>query len=219
MKHVVGAVFASWAVAIFTLAPGLASDLPVRRDAPPPIVLPATAPGVLPFNWGGLHIGLNVGGGFGDVSGIVAGGQIGYNWQVGRIVFGVETDLQWSDQDDNAIIAGVAASQELTWFGTLRGRVGYTVFERWLPYVTGGLAYGGREVSGGPFRAEETAIGWAFGVGLDYAINNMWSARLEYLHISLDSFSPTFAGVTINVGRLDNDIIRGALNYKLMPAW
>ena len=182
-------------------------------------MLPAKAPGVLPFNWGGLYGGLNIGGGFGDVSGIIVGGQVGYNWQMGRIVFGVETDLQWSGQDDNAIIAGVAASQELTWFGTLRGRVGYTVFDRWLPYVTGGLAYGGREVRAGPFSASETSVGWTIGIGVDYAINQLWSARLEYLHMSLDSFSPTVAGVRVNVGKLDNDIIRGALNYKIMPAW
>ena len=53
--------------------------------------------------------------------------------------------------------------------------VGYTIFDRWLPYVTGGLAYGGREVTAGRFSADETSIGWTIGIGVDYAINQMWT--------------------------------------------
>jgi outer membrane immunogenic protein len=179
--------------------------------------MPVKAPGVLPFNWGGLYAGLNLGGGFSDVSGVVFGGQLGYNWQMGRLVFGVETDIQYSGQDDTTTILGTPVKQELDWFGTFRGRLGYTMWDRWLPYVTGGLAYGSRtvKVPAFGFSADDTSVGWAFGVGVDYAINQAWSARLEYLHISLDSFTPVFAGTAVSVGRLDNDIIRGAVNYKL----
>ena len=218
MKHFMRAALAAFAAAI-AAAPSLASDLP--RPAPAgPALLPAKAPGVLPFNWGGLYAGLNVGGGFGDVSGVIVGGQVGYNWQINRVVFGVETDIQWSGQDDNGAIAGRVAKQELNWFGTFRGRVGYTVWDRWLPYFTGGVAYGGREVTFAPFSSSDTSVGWAIGFGVDYAINPLLSARLEYLHISLDSFNATVpGGAVVNVGRLDNDIIRGAVNYKLLPSW
>ena len=218
MKQFVRAALSALGVAALAASSALASDLPRRAESP--AMLPAKAPGVLPFNWGGLYAGLNVGGGFGDVSGVLVGGQVGYNWQVGRIVFGAETDIQWSGQDKTGIVGGFAAKQELNWFGTLRGRVGYTVWDRWLPYFTGGLAYGGRNVTVGPFSASNTSIGWAAGVGVDYAINPLLSARLEYLHVSLDSFNATVPpGVIITAGRLDNDIIRGAVNYKLMPTW
>ena len=218
MKQFVRAAFAlsAFGLAAAGASPALASDLPRRAESP--ALLPAKAPGVLPFNWGGLYAGLNVGGGFGDVSGVLVGGQVGYNWQIGRVVFGAETDIQWSGQDKTSTIGALAAKQELNWFGTLRGRVGYTVWDRWLPYFTGGLAYGGRNVTVGPFSASDTTVGWALGFGVDYAINPLLSARLEYLHVSLDSFNATVPGI-VPAGRLDNDIIRGAINYKLLPSW
>lgn len=193
---------------------------------------PVKAPAYLPFNWGGWYAGLNLGGGFTDVSGVVFGGQIGYNWQFGQWVFGVETDIQWSGQDSDSVISGsgvsLADKHELEWFGTFRGRVGWAGWDRWLPYITGGLAYGNRHSSGaatgaltGVYSADETSVGWAFGVGIDYAITPAWTARLEYLHISLDDFTTTYAltggSATVAYGRLDNDIVRGALNYRFMP--
>ena len=75
--------------------PATAADIAPRRMAP------VSAPAYLPFNWGGWYAGLNLGGGVGgDVDGIIFGGQIGYNWQVNQIVFGIETDLHYSGQDD-----------------------------------------------------------------------------------------------------------------------
>lgn len=196
------------------VSPAMASDLPARA---PTQMLPVKAPGVLPFNWGGLYAGLNLGGGFSDVSGVVFGGQVGYNWQINQLVFGVETDIQFSSQDDSSTIAGFAATQDLNWFGTFRGRVGYAVWDRWLPYFTVGLAYGGRETTLRGVSNSNTSVGWAIGLGVDYAINQSWSARLEYLHVSLDGYTATYAGVPVAVGSLDNDIIRGAVNYKIMP--
>jgi outer membrane immunogenic protein len=194
--------------------PAAAADLGPRRMAP------VAAPAYLPFNWGGWYAGLNLGGGIGgDVTGIIFGGQIGYNWQVNQIVFGIETDLHYSGQDDTFTAAGgTIVSNELNWFGTFRGRIGIAVWDRWLPYFTGGLAYGGRTIKIGGNSADDTALGWAIGVGVDYAITNQWSARLEYLHISLEEISGTFPGVgLVNAGRLDNDIFRGAINYRFMP--
>jgi len=197
----------------------VASDLP----RPPEQMLPARAPGVvLPFNWGGLHAGLNLGGGFGDAEGFEIGGQVGYNWQINQIVFGAETDLQWASMSKTSTVTGanLPAKQELDWFGTFRGRIGYAFWDRVLPYATAGLAYGSRKVTGGfaGFSSSDTSIGWAAGVGLDYAFDPFWSARIEYLHISLDGFTPSAAvGGRVTVGRLDNDIIRGGFNYKLMP--
>src|SRR4029078_13040033 len=67
----------------------------------------APAPAYAAYSWMGPYIGANVGYQWGSVthsaadpSGGVAGGQIGYNWQNGQFVFGVETDLQWANADD-----------------------------------------------------------------------------------------------------------------------
>lgn len=225
MKRLLVAAVASLGLVTASL-PATAADLAPSR------MLPVKAPAYMPFNWGGWYAGLNLGGGFSDVSGVVFGGQIGYNWQFGQWVFGLETDIQFSGQDkDQTLVVGgttLVDKQELDWFGTFRGRIGYAMWDRWLPYFTGGLAYGGRKNSGaafgtrnGPYSADDTVVGWALGVGVDYAITPAWTARLEYLHISLDDFSPTYAlgggSLAVSYGRLDNDIVRGALNYRFMP--
>ncbi len=209
----------------------VAASLPAAAaDIAPSRMQPVKAPAYLPFNWGGWYAGLNLGGGFTDVSGVIFGGQIGYNWQFGNWVFGLETDLQFSGQDKDQTFTGFGTTfidkQELEWFGTFRGRVGWAM-DRWLPYFTGGLAYGGRKNSGaavgaisGAYSATDTAIGWTVGLGVDYAITPAWTARLEYLHVSLEGYTANYAltGGTaiVGYGRLDNDIVRGALNYRFM---
>ncbi len=95
-------------------------------------------------------------------SGFIGGGQIGYNWQTGQVVWGVEADFQGASingsgsQTVTAVPAGFpgstvtiagSASQKLNFLGTLRGRLGWTPSNPWLLYVTGGLAYGHVETS------------------------------------------------------------------------
>ncbi len=86
-------------------------------------------------NWSGLYFGANGGYGWADndssINGGFGGGQIGYNFQRGKIVFGAETDIR-------APVLRGAASATLDYFGTVRGRVGYA-FDRTLVYGTGGL--------------------------------------------------------------------------------
>ncbi len=88
---------------------------------------------------------------FGEEGGF-GGGQIGYNYQIDRILLGFEADLQGADiGGDKSVTAslsnghyeGIAdAKSTLDYFGTVRGRIGYT-FDRALIYATGGFAYGG----------------------------------------------------------------------------
>jgi outer membrane immunogenic protein len=205
-----------------------AADLPRRME-------PARAPVVLPFTWTGFYAGVNIGGVFasnnGNGSGVIGGGQIGYNWQTANLVFGIETDIQGSSQSGSStFVSGgttFADSQKLTWFGTTRGRVGVAM-DRWLPYVTAGVAYGTREFSGtatgtltGPYSASYTAVGYALGAGVDYSFNQSWSGRLEYLFTSLEGPTNTYAltggTATVAYGRLDNHVIRGAVNYRFAP--
>lgn len=91
-------------------------------------------------------------------SGFIGGGQIGYNYQMGWFVWGVEADFSGADisgsasktvtatgLDLPAVIVNTAtgtANQKLDWLGTLRGRVGFVPFTPLLVYATGGLAYG-----------------------------------------------------------------------------
>jgi outer membrane immunogenic protein len=102
-----------------------------------------------------------------NITGGVAGGQVGYNWQASNFVLGLEADLQWSGERGNSLFScaatpliggvcvpgatflppgaagtGVAIDQRLDWFGTVRGRGGLLVTPSVLAYVTGGLAYG-----------------------------------------------------------------------------
>jgi outer membrane immunogenic protein len=91
-------------------------------------------------------------------SGFIGGGQIGYNWQFGAWVAGVETDIQGSTIKGSAagassipvpgfagdaIQTSITTSDKLDYLGTVRGRLGYTVTPAVLVYATGGLAYGG----------------------------------------------------------------------------
>ncbi len=124
--------------------------------------VPAEAPAYVPyapvpyFNWSGLYFGLNGGGGWGrsshtdanfgnatgefGVSGGLIGGTLGFNYQVGSWVWGLEGDLDWAKIHGNSgPIGGVQYDSYLQWLGTVRGRVGFA-FDRFLPYVTGGLA-------------------------------------------------------------------------------
>jgi len=102
-------------------------------------------------------------------SGVIGGGQIGYNWQVAPIwVVGLEADIQGSGLRGSATTTPPAGSpfagnltsnQRLDWFGTLRARAGVLASDRLLLYVTGGLAYGRTEAN----SALATAIGGAVG--------------------------------------------------------
>jgi outer membrane immunogenic protein len=183
-------------------------------------------------------------------SGVLGGAQAGYNWQYGQTVFGFETDFQGSGISGSSSVAGpfgfagggapalpagtFTASESLDWFGTVRGRVGYLVMDRALLYATGGLAYGqvtaatdftapnvGASYIG---RRSSTEIGWTIGGGVEYALTQNISAKLEGLYYNLGKetvvgaetpliFAPN--GYQHNKAfDTDGGLIRVGLNYK-----
>ena len=198
-----------------------------------------------PQSWDGFYTGANVGGGWAwarsnydvteallldpstsdsqGVSGVVGGFQLGYNWQTGNWVWGLEADFDFSSLRSNTVVSvpfgfigvgaagattGAAAalnvtdrhSIDLPWFGTVLGRVGFTPASNWLLYATGGLAYGAineTDTLTGPFfligSHSLLQAGWAAGAGVEWALSTNWSARLEYLYMDLGSFSDTAA--------------------------
>ena len=141
-----------------------------------------------------------------SVRGFTGGGTLGYNWQADDFVLGVETDLSGASAkggtSSNASYgcggSGPICRTQLDWYGTVRGRLGYAGWDdhlpsivgsrNWLPYVTGGLAYGRIYASvGAPIQTSNNDIrfGWTFGGGIEYAPVKSWSVRLEYLYTAL----------------------------------
>ena len=171
-------------------------------------------------NWSGLYVGVN--GGYGanaasvlpgglDPAGGFGGGQIGYNVQRGNIVFGLEADIEGADISDTA----GRVTSKMDWFGTVRGRAGYTVGQA-LVYGTGGFAYGNVKYSTVNGSNEETQTGWVAGGGVEYKINPSWSAKAEYQYLDLDASSatgPGSLGNNPNVDRTQVNTVRVGLNY------
>ena len=159
----------------------VAADLP---RGPQPYYSPVQ-PSV--YNWAGVYAGLNLGYGWGKVtntganpSGLLGGGQLGYNWQSGQFVYGVEGDLQASGADDT--FAGYKFTNP--WFGTVRGRAGYA-FNNILLYGTLGLAFGDLRGEFGGGVETHTMAGWAGGVGGEVGLARNWSVKAEYLYMDL----------------------------------
>jgi outer membrane immunogenic protein len=207
------------------------------------------------MGWAGWYAGLHAGYGFGDTTvtlagagvpglalprsfklspeGFLAGAQIGYNGQWGNFVLGGEADIAYSSIRDKqtvrdnagAVTGTLAAEQRLDWFGTVRGRLGYVLFQDWLIYGTGGLAYGqtkldGRLVTNTGINAgatkSEFAFGYTFGGGAEYAIMHYWTVRAEYLYYDLGTERASFPGaVALAVNApFKGHIVRAAVNYR-----
>jgi outer membrane immunogenic protein len=142
--------------------------------------------------------------------GFSGGGQLGCNYQAGVWVLGAEADIQGTTLSTNGSFAfpttaafitnTQTASQSLSWIGTVRGRLGYLITPSWLVYGTGGLAYAqvdnifttlgvpngfpGQPVS---VSSSDMRTGWTAGAGMEYALTNTWTAKVEYLYYDLGS--------------------------------
>ncbi|WP_081421745.1 outer membrane protein [Tardiphaga robiniae] len=158
------------------------------------------------------------------LSGAIGGGEIGYNWQFGQWVTGLEADFSYARSASTAtydapeIGANPATltshTTELSWFGTARARLGYLATPDTLLFATGGLAYGQAKVSTGivpePTQpcarnvlcstgtASETLVGWTIGGGLETKIASNWTAKIEYLHFNLGTIGNTATTLTSN---------------------
>jgi outer membrane immunogenic protein len=168
---------------------------------------------VSPFSWAGMYLGGNVGYQWGSVSNSVAqpsgfagGVQVGYNWQVSQFVLGLETDLQLSGANDTF----AAWKFSNPWFGTLRGRLGYSL-NNILFYGTGGFAYGDLRAELGGFAQTQTLAGWTLGAGMEIGFTPNWSAKVEYLYTNLGSSNFTLTGTS---NGLQSNMLRFGVNYR-----
>ena len=223
MKRVILAGLGALAVAM-TMGAANAADLP-RRQA-----MPVKAPMYAPvYNWTGLYVGINGGGGWGrsdwtgpvgstgsfNVDGGVVGGTVGYNWQMNQVVFGLEGDLDWSNirGSSSAAVCGGSCETHNNWLGTARGRIGYA-FDRFMPYLTGGLAVGDIKANlAGAGSTSETKAGWTLGGGLEFAIAGPWTAKVEYLYADLGNghCNTCLGGADVS---FNTSLVRGGVNYR-----
>ena len=146
-----------------------------------------------------------------ESSGWLGGFQVGCNYQVSNIVWGVETDFNWMQQSGhyggqflystNNAPYFIDASDDKKWLWTLRGRVGWTATDRVLLYATGGFAalrVGFTQTfSEPPFAVPEIASfsktkgGWTVGAGIEAGLWTNWTVKAEYLYAQ-------FAGETVS---------------------
>ena len=220
MKHTLAAALGFLALA--ASIPASAADLPRGMPYKAPA---AYAP---QYNWTGFYLGINGGGAFGNsdwnglgVSNSPGGGMsgvtAGYNWQQmgSPWVFGLEGDVDWTNVKDNTVCGAFSCETKNNWLGTVRGRVGYS-WDRWLPYVTGGIAFGDVEARRPAFAgSSDTNVGWTVGVGIEGVIAGNWTAKLEYLYADIGDTTCAAAacGTATNVD-LQMNIVRAGLNYR-----
>jgi outer membrane immunogenic protein len=230
------------ASALSLSANALAADMPVKA---PPLTVPA-------YNWSGWYAGANAGYGFrsnattdfspldpGAIvrrsfvspqlsesrNGFLGGFQIGVNQQAGKLVYGLEADLDYGQIKGGATGPAIviflpstittSTEMKLDWFGTVRGRLGMAAFDRSLIYATGGLAYG-RATSSASFvdtgscalrsnfcsfaSTQKWMAGWTLGAGWEYAFAAKWSAKLEYLYYDLGTITNTMTPANGSTG-------------------
>jgi len=218
---------------------GLAADLRLPSAPAPQSQLPPVLP-----SWAGPYIGAQAGylSGrsetsfpgtgefhFVDPKGFSGGLSAGYSMQWGRIVGGLEGDLNFVDARAT-INTGFAPDPSITqlqstinWNSHWRGRVGYA-FDRALFFVAGGLAFAGVDSkafdngTGAIATWDNTRVGWTLGAGVDYRVAPQASVRLEYLY---DNYGArTLAAQTIGAttfpereSKLDTHTLRAGVHW------
>jgi outer membrane immunogenic protein len=150
--------------------------------------------------------------------GYTAGGQIGYNYQADRLVFGIEADIESFRPKGSSNVLGALApggggtaftlndGSSASWLSTLRGRVGWTpTAGPWFVYMTAGLAVAHMSFTSSyadtttsppltsaglvsNFSGSKTLVGAALGAGTEWAFLPGWSLGAEFLFVSFDGF-------------------------------
>jgi len=224
-------------VALSAAAPAVAADLAARHYTKAPPMVAAI------YDWSGFYIGIN--GGWGqshdrrvfdptatliasyDANGGTVGGQIGYRWQTGSWVFGLEGQGNWADISGSALnpaALGGSSRSKLDAFGLFTGQLGYAVNNA-LFYVKGGGAVTDRNYQfldgAGALVGEtgySTRFGGTVGVGFEYGFAPNWSFGVEYDHIFENRHGVTFTAAGVTTAGFssggDTDLVLGRLNYK-----
>jgi len=211
-----------------------AADMPIKA---PRYVEPAAA------NWAGWYIGVHAGAAWQHTdadstigvesafnssfskTGFIGGGQIGYNWQHGNFVFGLEGDISGlSGKHTGPVISSfekAALQSQIRWLSTVRGRFGLAVGDT-MAYATAGVAIGGvknsllnLEGTGINYSSSKTKVGWTVGGGVEHMLNRNWTIGLEALFVELGKSSLAIPAID-KTTRFSNQALIGRLkvNYK-----
>jgi outer membrane immunogenic protein len=189
------------------VAPAKSADLGGGR--PPPRYEPVE-PRTDIERWTGFYLGGSLGGSFGatdlrgdfgtgtlDAKGVTGGILAGYNWQLGRMVVGVETDLSKLNYSGSASNGFDRYKMAIDTLGTFRGRLGVLMSPSLLVYATGGYAWARSEIGlEAGDRNRELLKGWQAGLGTELMLNPKWTMRLEYLYTDLGDKTLTHSGLT-----------------------
>lgn len=218
---------------LFSAASILALSAPVMAAD---IVEPA------PFDWTGPYVGLNAGASFfkedlelenplsatGSISSddtetnVTFGVQAGYNFQSDNLLLGVEGDFNYLDAGDDLFLAGKPNAEwesDHDWFATIRARAGLVADEA-LFYITGGVAfldatYKLTAVGIDDSSSSDVLVGWTIGGGVEYALSEDWSAKIEYLYADFESVDDDIATFTNISASADPSlhVVRAGINY------
>lgn len=213
-------------------SPALAADLAARpyTKAPPPVMAAI-------YDWSGFYIGVNGGGGWShntwdlvgggregshDSSGGTVGGQVGYRWQMGQIVFGLEAQGNWADfsGDNVSALFGTRNRTKTDALGLFTGQVGYA-WNNVLLYAKGGAAvtsnkYTISNAATGAFLGsnDNTRWGGVVGAGIEYGFAPNWSLGFEYDHLFMDRQTVSFGALGSDSIKQDADLFTARLNYR-----
>lgn len=227
MNKITAVMIAALASSVAFGATAFAADMPVKAS-----------PSVVGFDWTGGYLGFNAGIGAVQThnltlgaaagtdrtgNGFVGGLQAGYNWQFDpHWVGGIEVDFSESGIDRSHVDfqeASLVFGTKADWFGTVRGRFGYTSGPSFF-YATGGAAFvdvkNTYSAAVGAASRSETATGWTAGGGIETILGNNWSAKAEVLYIDAGSQNVFNPALPFTTSRFSNDfyVFREGLNYK-----
>ena len=220
-------------------AADLSPEVPFKAPPSPP-----------PFTWTGCYAGGQIGGGFGqkdltdtagvigaspnlDISGYTIGGQIGCDYQFGsNLVLGVEGTAAGGDIGGKTSFATPGIPGDVTTFkdttdflSSATARVGYA-WDRWLLYAKGGGAWVGDRndvfdaAQNYAFEGWEMRFGWTAGAGIEWALRNDWSLKLEYDYYGLGTRGVTFIDNISGISAAENikeniQVIKLGLNFHV----
>jgi len=185
------------------------------------------------IDWTGWYVGVQLGGAFGNASGlsaspkpagIIGGGQFGVNWMRDSFLLGAEMDFAGMDLASSATDgAGFTHRVSAHWLSLITGRAGFAV-NQFLFYAKGGFAFGSERntvVNPAGMLADSgttTQTGWTVGGGVEYAFTPHWSARLEYDFVDLPSHGIVLTGPTLGSQPANIDFtiqkLVGGVNYR-----
>jgi outer membrane immunogenic protein len=250
MRKVLQTIGAAAALLTLSMVANAAEVPPYPRPVAAPVYVPP------PFSWTGFYLGANLGGAWGqrnltdtliglslsnvnEKGAFIGGGQLGFNYQFGNFVLGVEGDFDGvatTNSPGTGVVGPAFGTIQVTsnnrWITTLAGRFGVTN-DTWLFYGKAGSGWVGSDnltiintVTGARIAGfgNNTNSGWLVGAGIEWALAPNWSVKIEYDYLGLNSQTFTapagtfLAGDTFTTSKPNVQMVKVGANY-LFKYW